>query len=322
VNRREFLAAAAAAPLGLATAPRAAARVLGGTPVALVTADLEAHVVAYDLDAHRVLRRIPTLSGPRSIETVGNNTAALVAHTQAGAISLIDVRTLRVRSVLRGLDEPRYTAAGPTGRYAYVTDAGRGELVTVDLDADRIVHRLAVGAHARHLSHSPTDPVIWTALGFDAPAIVVVDLSTPARPRVAQRIVPPFPAHDVVFAPDGARVWVSSGNQRRLAVYDASTYRPLFLLPAGQPPQHITFRSHAAYVTSDEAIRVHRLADGALRRETAVPAGSYNVTQGDNRVFTPSLERGTLCILDRSGRILASPVLAKAAHDACLVVTA
>jgi hypothetical protein len=152
--------------------------------------------------------------------------------------------------------------------------------------------------------------------------IVAVDLSTPARPRLAHRIIPPFPGHDVVFSPDGTRVWVTSGTQHRLGVYDAQTRRVLFTLTAGQPPQHITFASGAAYVTSDDAIRVHRLADGALRHESGVPAGSYNVTQGARRVLTPSLERGTLCILDRSGRVLASPVLARAAHDACLVVTA
>ncbi len=316
MNRRELLAAAAAAPFALTVAPKALAHALGGTPVALVTADLEAHVVAYDLAARRVLRRIPTPAGPKSIESVGNGTIALVAHTQEGAISLIDVGTLRVRHVLRGFVEPRYTAAGPDGRFAYVTDAGLGEVVTVDLAAARVVHRLSIGLHARHVSLSRAEPLLWTALGFSAPELVAVDLSSPSRPRVAHRIVPPFPAHDVVFAPSGDRVWVSSGDQERLAIYDATTRRPLRTLAAGKPPQHIAFTARAAYVTSDDALRVHR-PNGALLHETAVPQGSYNVTQGAERVLTPSLERGTLCILDRRGRVLASPVVAKAAHDVC-----
>jgi hypothetical protein len=45
MDRRSFLAAAAAAPFALSS-PGAWARMAGGTPVALVTADLEAHVVA------------------------------------------------------------------------------------------------------------------------------------------------------------------------------------------------------------------------------------------------------------------------------------
>jgi DNA-binding beta-propeller fold protein YncE len=322
MDRREFVAAAIAAPFALAAAPTALGRSAGGTPVALVTADLESRVVAFDLASGRVVRHVPTLPGPKSIETVGNATTALVAHTKGGAVSLIDVATLRVRATLRGFVEPRYTAAGPDGRFAYVTDAGRGELFTIDLRRGRVVHRTAVGARARHLSLDPSTMTLWTALGFSAPTISVVDLTEPSRPRLTGRVVPPFPAHDVVFAPDGSRVWVSSGSERRLAVYDPASRKPLFELVAGPPPQHITFAAGAAYVTSDNAVRVHRLRDGKLLRTTAVPEGSYNVTQGWGRVFTPSLERGTLAVLDTRGRLLTRPAVARAAHDACFVVTA
>jgi len=318
VNRRDFLAAAAAVPLALTARP-ALAVTRGGTPLALVTADLESRVVVYDLASARVVRRIETPPGPKSIETVGDGALALVVHTAAGVISLIDVSTLRVRHVLRGFQTPRYTAAVPDGETALVTDAGTGELVTVDLFGGRVARRLAVGPHARHLSLDATTMTAWVALGFSAPTIAVVELSAPGGPRLTDRIEPPFPAHDVVFTPGGSRAWVSSGGERRLAVYDTETSRVLFTLPAGQPPQHITFAMGHAYVTSDDAVRVHRLRDGKLLQTTRVPAGSYNVTQGRGRILTPSLERGTLAVLDERGRLLARPVLARAAHDVCFV---
>lgn len=319
MDRRQFIAAAAAAPLALSAGP-ALARALGGTPLALVTADEESRLVAFDLATGRVHGYIETLPGPKSIETVGNGRLALVAHTALGAVSLVDVGKLRVRAVIRGFVEPRYTAAGPDGTLAYVTDAGTGELVTVDLARARVVHRLAIGAHARHLSLGPDSMTLWAALGFSAREISVVDVSVPRRPRLVARITPSFHAHDMVFSPDGRRVWVSSGDERRLAVYDAAKRRPLFELAAGPPPQHIACTTRTAYVTSDDALRVHALADGRLLRTTPVPPGSYNVTQGWNRVFTPSLERGTLAVLDRGGALVRSPRLAKAAHDACFVV--
>jgi len=67
-------------------------------PTALVTADLESHVVAVDVLSGRTLREIPTLADPRSIETVGN--LAVVGHTEQGAVSIVDGATLRVRRVL------------------------------------------------------------------------------------------------------------------------------------------------------------------------------------------------------------------------------
>ena len=319
MDRRAFLVTAAAAPLALTAAP-AAARLAGGTPLALVTADLEARVVAWPLVSGRP-RAIATPPGPRSIETVGDGRLALAAHTSAGAVSLIDMATLSVSRVLRGFAQPRYTAAAPDGLHAYVTDAARGELVTVDLALGRVVRRTRVGARARHLSLDPASMTLWTALGFSAPEIAVVDVSRPDRPRLVARIRPPFPAHDVVFAPAGEHVWVSSGSQRRLAVFDRTTRRPLELLDAGRPPQHLTFAGGAAHVTSDDELRLHRPRDGRLLRATPLPEGSYNVTSGFGLVFTPSLERGTLTVLDERGHTLERPRVARSAHDACFVVS-
>ena len=117
MDRRDFLAAAAA-PFVLGLAPPALARRAGGTPLALVTADLEAHVAAVELSTGRVYRRLATLPGPRSIESVAGR-FAVVAHTELGALSI--VRNSHVAHALRGFEEPRYTAAHPDGRHAYFT---------------------------------------------------------------------------------------------------------------------------------------------------------------------------------------------------------
>jgi DNA-binding beta-propeller fold protein YncE len=320
MDRRAFLGGAAATALTLARAPASLARVVGGTPLVFVTADRESHVAVFDLARRAVVRRIATPEGPRSIEVVGRGTAALAAHTALGSASILDARAMDVRHVIEGLGRPRYTAAGPRGRYAYVTDEEAGDLITIDLSTSRVVRRTFVGARARHLSLNARGRTIWVALGFSAPALAHVDLSEPSRPRLAGRIVPPFAAHDVVFAPDGARAWITSGNARRLAAYDVRTRRPVFEIDAGKPPQHVTFADDRVYVTSDDAVRVHRARDGRLLRKTAVPDGSYNVTNGWGLVFTPSLERGTLSLLDARGRLLSRPAVTKSAHDACFAI--
>ena len=65
----------------------------------------------------RVVRRIRTLEGPRSIQAAPGG-VAIVANTAAHAITIIDARARRVVRVLRGFDEPRYTAVAPDGRHA------------------------------------------------------------------------------------------------------------------------------------------------------------------------------------------------------------
>src|SRR5204862_2177831 len=113
------------------------------------------------------------------------------------------------------------TAGDPGGHYAYVTDAKRGEVVVVDLFRGRVIRRLEVGPLARHISIDPQRRTLWIALGAKARELAVVAVSRATHLRVLRRLRPPFLAHDVAFTPSGEHVWISSGNLRELAVYDA-----------------------------------------------------------------------------------------------------
>jgi DNA-binding beta-propeller fold protein YncE len=316
MNRREFVVAAAALPVTYRS-------LLGGNPVALVTADTEARVAVVELSSGRILRSIPTLPGPRSIESV-SLTNAVVCHTAHGAVSLIDGPTLRVRRVLRGFSEPRYTAVSPDGRRVFITDSARNEIVVVDFSAGRIVGRISVGGPARHVSVGPGGRLLWVSLGSKAEELAIVNVEDPARPRLLYRLQPPFLAHDVGFAPGGRHVWVSSGDRGALAVYDVRAGKVLRRLPGDAPPQHITFYRGNAYVTSgeDATLRVHALRDGRHLRTTRIPFGSYNVQEAWGRILTPSLHRGTICILDRRGHVERRVRVAPSSHDACFVITA
>jgi hypothetical protein len=319
VNRRQFLVSAASLPVTLRLAPGALA---GGTPVALVTADTQARVAVVELSTGKILRSIPTIAGPRSIESVWGK-IAVVCHTAQGIVSLIDGPSLRVRRVQGHFDEPRYTAAGANARHAFVTDSGSHEVVTVDVLSGRAVARVSVGGPARHVSIDPSYKLLWVSLGTKAEEMAVVDVSRPLEPRLLRRFRPPFLAHDVGIAPGGRHVWVSSGDRGALAVYDRRTGDVLRRLPADAPPQHVTFFGSHAYVTSGEdgTLRVLSLKDGRVLRATKVPEGSYNVQEAFGWIVTPSLDRGTFCVLDRQGRMVRRVQVSPSSHDACFVMT-
>jgi DNA-binding beta-propeller fold protein YncE len=323
VDRRQFLVAAAA-PLVLRAMPAAAAPT-GGTPLALVTADLESSVAAVGLSGGRVVRRLQTFPDPRSIESVGV-VAALVAHTAVGRMTLID-SDLQVEPIRGSFGEPRYTAVSPGRRFAYVTDSGRRELAVVDLRAKRVVGRVALDGPCRHLAIDRNGSRLWVALGNKARSLAVVSLADPGRPRVVGTVRPPFLAHDVGFTPGGRRVWVTSGDRDRLAIYAAATGRLVRTLRADAPPQHVAFLGDRAFVTSgeDAVLRVHAL-DGRLLRSVPVPAGSYNVQSSDDDprarrwILTPSLSQGTLCTFSPRGAPLAELRVARSSHDACFLI--
>ncbi len=170
MDRRAFLAGA----VSLAVSPRAFAAGLGGRELALVTADEESRLVAVDLRTGKTRRHVSTLPQPRSIEAVGD--AAVVAHSELGVVTILRARTLRVARVLRGFGEPRYTAAHPDGRHAYVTDAERGEVAVLDVVRGIVLTRVSVGALARHIAIDPAARRLWVALGTKAERVAVVDV--------------------------------------------------------------------------------------------------------------------------------------------------
>jgi hypothetical protein len=322
MDRRRFLAGAAALPLALAFPQASASRSGGGSWLALVTADLEAHVVALELSTGRVVARIPTLSGPRSIESL-RSTWAVVAHTAQGRLSVLHAPTVSVRRVVDGFSEPRYTAVRAADDLAFVTDSAQRRVVAVEIPSGRVVSRLSVPGPARHVSLHPAGDVLWTSLGSKAERIAVVDVTASFRPRLVRTIAPPFLAHDVVFAPNGEHVWVTSGAGRRVAVYERDGRRPVAMLGALGAPQHIAFVGRRAFVASgaDGVVRVHGL-DGQLIDEARVPLGSYNVSVGFETAVTPSLTGGTVALLDPDAAVRRVRRIARAAHDACVVVSA
>jgi len=295
MDRRSFLLAAAAAPLALR-----------GHAFAYVTEDTEARVAYVDLGSGAVLHRLRTKPSPRSVERVGG--VAVVAHTAVGAVSIVD--ELGVRHEVAGFEEPRYTGRSSDGRHAFVTDASRVELVSVELARGRVVGRVKLKLWPRHLSLAPDGRRLHVSLGTASPQLALVDVRDPRQPVLERYVTPAFAAHDVGVAPSG-RLWITAGEERKISAHGR-------VLAADRAPQHVTFLDGRAYVTSgaDGTLRVYDEATARLMHTARIPVGSYNVQFRAGRVLTPSLDEGTLCVLDAGGRLLRRPRVATSCHDA------
>ena len=314
MDRRRFLLAAAAAPFALRELPDALAA--AGGPLALVTADREAHVALVELATGRIARRIATRPDPFSIERAG--AYAVVGHTVAGAVSILGGTPLAVRHEV-AVEEPRYTAAAPDGRHAFVTDSGGIAVHTLDLARGRRVASLRLKQWPRHLSLSPDGRTLWIGLGTASEQLAVVDVSDPRRPRLERYLKPGFLAHDVGFAPAGGRVWVTGGAADEIAIHHRGSFRRL---AADAPPQHVTFLGDRVFVTSGGSgtLRVYD-PTGRLLHMARIPLGSYNVQYAAGRILTPSLNTGTLTVAGRDGRVREEIRVASSSHDACLAPT-
>ncbi len=282
--------------------------------------DGDARLAVVDARSGRLVGSIRCLPDPRSIERVGDGTA-LLCHTSSGAVSPVDCSPLAVRRVIHGFHEPRYVAAHPDGRHAFVTDSGTSEVVSVDIVAGQRLGRVKLDEWARHVTADPGGRRLWVGLGSASERVAIVDVSDPTRPRLERVLKPPFLAHDVGYEPSGERVWVTSGSAREIAVYDRGGGRLELRLPADAAPQHVTFTHRAAYVTSgnDGTLQIVSLANGRKIGTARVPVGSYNVQSGRGLILTPSLDSGALSVFDPAGRLMRETTVASSSHDACLL---
>jgi DNA-binding beta-propeller fold protein YncE len=269
----------------------AAAAPLGGTPIALVTAEGQNELLAVDLDSGKIVQRVRLPAQPENIDGLA------VVSTRAGAVSLLRVgKRVRIAHVVRGFRAPHIALSDPSGDYVYVTDDAAGTLTTLAASSGKIVARLTVGAGAHHMSMSAGANELWVALGERARRIVRVDVSDPVHPRDLGSFDPGFGAHDLAFAPDAKRVWITADDGSSVSVLDVVTRKLLFRVPVGPPPQHVAFWGRYAYLTSGYGDRIVQAdaATGKVLRSARVAHGSFNLSTVGSFVLVTSLLDGTL----------------------------
>jgi hypothetical protein len=273
--------------------PSSVAATAGERPVALVVAEASNEVFAVSLGPHggRVLKRV-RLDDPLMVAAPLHGPAVVV--NPHGSATLLGWHSLRPLRVLRGFRRPEVAAIAPGDRYAYVSDAGSGDVVVIDLERRSIVRRLFVGSLAHHLDFSPDGHRLWVALGETATTIVRLDTSNLRRPRVVGRIHPRVTAHGIEFSPNGRTVWVSSSSAPLVTVFDAATGKALRRVVAGRGPQEIAFSGKRALVTSGYGSSVEAVSWRTYGRHGSVPMpyGSFNLATFGGNVVTSSVLTG------------------------------
>jgi DNA-binding beta-propeller fold protein YncE len=298
----------------------ASAEPTGGTWVALVTAEQQNELVAVELSTGMVVRRIPMPDDPQNVASSLRMTA--VVSTRAGAVTLID-RRARVRKVFRGFDDPHIVIVNLGKDLAYVTDDGSGELIVIDMVAQRIIGRTFVGKGAHHMALRPSGGHrLWVALGERASRIAIVDVFRRARPRVLRYFSPGFAVHDLAYGPDGRDVWLTSAVDDLVRVVDARTGKRMFDVRGGAAPQHVAFTHGFGFVTSGYGSQIFSVdpKNGRILASRSTPYGSFNLAAQGKTVVTTSLLNGKVTEFDLRLRKVRTSRPASAARSVAIAL--
>lgn len=292
------LAAVAAAALATAVPT-------GGTEVAFVSAEDDDALVAVDLEARRVVARIPVADGPHNVAVVlPSRRFLLVTSPPAGRVTLVDGFSKRAVKVFAGFGSPHDVEVAGDGRHAYVTDERRGQVAVLSLTSRRVVRRVAVGPGPHDLAVSPDGRRVWVTHGPRGPAITILDTSRPERARVVGS-AGGRGAHDIAFARNGLFVWVTywdSGIVGEIRAY-ARTGRLRLQQRVGRLIHHVTVDLVGkVWATDHEDGRAFLLSSRTgkpLRTFSGCPGAHHvDVGPGRGRVAVACHDAGTLLVFD------------------------
>ncbi len=145
------------------------------------------------------------------------------ADKGADGIGVLDLATLRLTKILRGVSDPEQLAVSADGKRLYIASEDTGQGIVIDAVTGKTIASLPVGGEPEGVTLSPNGRFVYMSSEEDH-RISVIDTATNkvvGAFEVGQR--PRF----TEFSDDGAMAFVSAENDGSITVADAKTHKVL-----------------------------------------------------------------------------------------------
>ena len=145
------------------------------------------------------------------------------ADKGADGIGIVDLSTLKLVKVLRGVSDPEQLAVSRDGKRLFVASEDTGQGFVLDAGDGHVIAKLAVGGEPEGVTLSPDGRHVYMSSEEDH-HVAVIDVATnkiAATLNVGQR--PRF----TEFSDDGAIAFVSGENDGTITVIDARALKVL-----------------------------------------------------------------------------------------------
>jgi YVTN family beta-propeller protein len=214
--------------LGRGERPHAA--VFGPDGRLYVTAELSRTLLVIDPGARKVVDRLPTGADESHMVALSRDGArAYTSNVGPGTVSVLDVRTKEVLSVIPVAKRIQRIALSTDDRYAFTADQVEPRLVAIDTSARTVAQRVALPAVGFASAPTPDGRTLLVTMPA-ANKLARIDLATWTVTGTID--LPPTP-QEVVVRPDGRAAYVSCDQSGQVAVVDLASFRVERLIPAG-----------------------------------------------------------------------------------------
>jgi YVTN family beta-propeller protein len=215
-----------------------------------------------------VVRRLEAPGAVHHVAVAPHGRHALVTHTLAGGISVIDLETFAVSELIETGMTPNYVLFTRDGARAYVSNAGDGTVSEIDTQDWRVTRTMAAGDLPEHMALSPDDRSLYVA-NIEAGTVSVLALD---RGKVVKTIDIGGELHGLDLSEDGKTLFVSAKGADKLVAVDLASGETLSqtLSPA---PYHLAVvpGSGKLYVSSRAEPKIWVIDQESLKLITVIP---------------------------------------------------
>lgn len=145
------------------------------------------------------------------------------ADKGADGIGVVDLATLRLKTILRGVSDPEQLAVSADGKRLYIASEDTGRAIVMDAVTGKTLASLPVGGEPEGVTLTPDGRYVYMTSEEDH-QVAVIDAT-------ANKVVATFKVGDrprfTEFTDDGALAFVSGENDGTITVADGKTHKAL-----------------------------------------------------------------------------------------------
>ena len=206
---------------------------LSGSPIAgpgvdeskLPPADRAADGIGViDLASGTLVRKYQSGQDPEAFALSKDGRMMFISNEETAELSALDLESGTIKARVKVGEEPEGVTTRPDGRIVYVTCEGTNDVWAVDVASLKVVARIPTGPRPRSIAFDQAGKTGFVTAENSA-SLTVFDTATHKAtktitfPRNPASPMPPRPMGQIV-SPDGARLFVSLGRARSVAIVD------------------------------------------------------------------------------------------------------
>lgn len=196
--------------------------------VTLLAAD---QVAVIDTATKSVLSVMPVGRYPNTLTVMPDGSAVYVSNYNDGTITVIDTSTDTVTATFPVVLNVYGVVFTPDGTTAYTISPNSKNAFVLDTATLAVTGTIPIGEYGRSLAMSPDGSRVLIAQYFNAP-LIAIDVATNAVQPTT--IVTTRPASDILFSPDGTRLFAHyTYDSVTIVGIDSAPQIPTLALPAG-----------------------------------------------------------------------------------------